>query len=645
MDSRHTSPDRLVHQAIHGYGHGHELLASSEDFDDETASILSHNSDSASTSRVTDGQYLTGYAIPGGRYVISRTWSDTEAERPNTVVTRSLLLPAETPPGFDPQRVLDLLERPIQPRLAGGLPPLDIAQFVGGTLRLTPDEAAIAVRFYGSQTELSHPDSLGRERIAIAIWKQLWRSARHGLVFCTAPDSDRFARHPRALRFERDGATDCPVVALSSTAEVIVTDLRLPGQFRRFVHFVASGEKAPGLMVTFAEAFEILNAPLAPVGELTNLLKTYRGIEPRRLRRMKRQFLSFQRHAPRWDVDPFDLLHALARDDLGKAVYASDASLDQWLRYCWDIDPRKTAQLLPNPDPERVEIPTGPPTAREGLAAAFTTQAPQLITPATLAIAAEFNPSAALATVWEHNDGALWRAWSALDRRLGVPGGDCPSQGYDWAVSLEATRDHPEALSAILRRHPEALDTLIALADTAPSESDHLLDLTSDAKRYLRNRLETSTDQLEGLTRLSDADTLPGRLNVAAWVPVVLRSTDEAVSATAFLISKEAGAEAWEIATLSTAALHHMLSTSEASNAWDRINRHIRGDRNSWDRCGRLVDEFSRLVRHYPDDVTAKAVALLRRRDTAAAKALEARLRAQASKSKNKFRFFDPSTW
>lgn len=37
----------LIDQALHGYGHGHELLAGSTSLDNATANLLSHNSDSA----------------------------------------------------------------------------------------------------------------------------------------------------------------------------------------------------------------------------------------------------------------------------------------------------------------------------------------------------------------------------------------------------------------------------------------------------------------------------------------------------------------------------------------------------------------------------------------------------------------------
>ena len=206
MPERNLS-EPVVHQAIHGYRQGHQLLASSRDFDHETANVLGHNSDSAPRARASDGSYLTGYPLPDAGYVIAKTWVDTSAERPNTVVTRSLILPRSKPPGYSSERILDRLRRPTSDEVVGGR--LDVIEerfVIGEMLRLSADEARVAGCYYLTDGPLVFPSEEGRERIAAAIWQQLWTPARYNLYFCTAPDSTRFGRMDRPLLFGGEGS-------------------------------------------------------------------------------------------------------------------------------------------------------------------------------------------------------------------------------------------------------------------------------------------------------------------------------------------------------------------------------------------------------------------------------------------------------
>ena len=115
-DAHGASP--VIHQTIHGYRRGHQLLATSVNLDHDTENVLGHNTDSAPRSRVSDGSYLTGYPLPDDRYVIARTWTDDDAERPNTVVTRSLILPKPLRMGYGGNQVLSHLKLPTLPERA-----------------------------------------------------------------------------------------------------------------------------------------------------------------------------------------------------------------------------------------------------------------------------------------------------------------------------------------------------------------------------------------------------------------------------------------------------------------------------------------------------------------------------------------------
>lgn len=630
----------LIDQTLHGYGHGHELLATSTSLDNTTANLLSHNSDSAPNASLSDGPFLTGYPLPDGRYVIARTWADEKADRPNTVITFSVILPAGANSSFSMERLLDHLTRPPE-HADRTLPPIHTTDLTGSPLQLSPDEAIIAAEFYARPRPLHAPTRASRERIALALWEQLWRSARYGLQFCTAPDTDRFAKtQQRPLRFQSDPTTP----AVNDPAACITDDLQSPGPFREFAHFVGSGERAVGLMQPFAEVYTLITAgDLTPDG-FAGILTEYKGNEPRRLRRLKRRVTGFQRGEAAWRIEPFDLLDALATHDLGSMIYASDASLDRWLRSCWDTDPRRTVDTLRSVigDPD---TPAGPQSAREGLVAVFEANAPDLLTPNTIAIAATLHRDTVLCTIWASNDPTLWAAWADLDPPIDVPYGDSATD-FDWDTVLQAVRKNSRALSRILRRYPEALDHLIGLAETNPQPTDLGLDLTGDAKRLIRFRLEHDADHLTGLARLADDRTLPRALQPESWTRTVKKSKDEVVHAIGYLIARHGGDVASDVAVHTFARLFRTLNGDGGTAAWDRLGRQIRGDRGTSDRCARITEDFVHIIRSYPADQRVEALTILRAANPTACNAVEGRIRSEVGKEKRKkFRIWDPTTW
>jgi hypothetical protein len=83
-----------------------------------------------------------------------------------------------------------------------------------------------------------------------------------------------------------------------------------------------------------------------------------------------------------------------------------------------------------------------------------------LITPNTVAIAANLHVDTVLRTIWASNDPALWTAWADLEPAVEVPYGDTVP-AFEWDTVLQAVRRQPTAISRVLRRYPEALDHLI----------------------------------------------------------------------------------------------------------------------------------------------------------------------------------------
>jgi hypothetical protein len=638
MASPPLGDDQVAHQTVHGYQHGHELLRATLVLEDEAASVLSRNSDSAPNARASDGPYLTGYPLPDGRYVVARTWPDADAERPNTVITQSLILPVGSAGQLSADAILHSLSK--MPTAERAIEPIPMKELAGRPIALAFPEAAVASMYYLTPGALAFADSGGRDRIALGIWSQLWRSARYRLRFCTAPDARRFRSSGRSIQFE---SLPREVAALSPSpaAQVLRDDLVHPGPFREFIHLVGAGEISIALMEPFAEAYLLLHARPASVDAFGVWLRRNRASDPKRLRRLKRRFLGFTEDTPRWRADPTQVVESLAQRDLGESIFASDASLDLWVRLSWETDAQRTADLLHRPNLGDSDEQRHPQTAAEGLAEAFTTQASQLITASTLPLAMQFDSRAASAAVWERNEPALWRAYAVLEQPSNAGPTD-PSEPYRWNVPVEALRTDTRAVADFVRRYPQSLDALITLANSTPAPNDGQVELTGDAKRYIRNRLEHSDPELVGLSRVSFHGTLPRRLDISSWVPLLAGRPDEAVQATAYLIAREAPGDHWEVATLAVSCLYEDLAKAPSTRAWDRLGPHLRGDKGSWDRCQRLVVDFAALVRRYTDDEKRGAVGLLRKRSSRASAALEKVLSSPGSK---RFKLLDPSTW
>lgn len=638
--SRQSIQPKILHQAVHGYRHGHQLLGASTDFDDETADILGHNSDSAPRSRSSNGSYLTGYPLPNGDYVVARTWPDEAADRPNTVVTRSVVVPRASSGAVTPHSLLEAFERPTAAELTNRLLKPVPAHLLGGhPISVSPSEGVSAASYYWSASRLHCESEIGRQRIALSIWGQLWSGARESLFFCTSPDTTRFADQPRPLLFE-GGSPEGPSWT-NEALQVVADDLAQPGPFREFMHFVGSGESNAGLAVLFAEAFILLELRTPRAIQLTQLLVEYRGLEPRRLRRLKRRLLSFHGGAPRWGVDPFDLLDALSHGDLGSAMYASDASLDRWLATCWRTDPRTTADMLERTEPGDETTPPGPPTAAEGLGTAFASQASVLISPQTLSLAGRVSPKTALAAVWNRNDAALWTAWAELDLDVPAPTAETPRDGYGWEPAALATRERPEKLAKLLERYPESVHALVAMLERHPRAED-VVRLPKAAQSIVRRRLEVDDAELVGLAHAVEPSNVPDRLQSAAWEAVLNESTDLILHAVAYLIARQTGSHAPVVGAIALGHLYEQLEGSGGQEAWSRLSPQIRGDHATWDRCGRLVEDYRETFRRLDQRERETALSALERTNPEATRALASRLMPNKAKH---FSLWDPTTW
>ncbi len=89
----------LVHQLLHGYKRGHQLLSGSIKLDSQSDELVTRLSD-LSGSMTFDQEirpYLTCYPLPNLKYyAVGKTWLDTTAPRAGCVLTHTLLIPIKS---------------------------------------------------------------------------------------------------------------------------------------------------------------------------------------------------------------------------------------------------------------------------------------------------------------------------------------------------------------------------------------------------------------------------------------------------------------------------------------------------------------------------------------------------------------------
>ncbi len=599
----------MVHQAIHGYRHGHQLLATSIGLDDDLAVALANLSDSASRSRSADGPYLTGYGRRDGTYVLARTWPVLGAERPNTVITRSLIIPPKAVGKVDGAFLRGLLTEP-DPEVRELLPvPISARQHPTG---LDPDEAAVAGSYYVSARPISGLGADERERVALAIWSQLWTPARQELWFCTVPDTQRFEDRKRVLRFATEPFGQTDLARIQSKVGTAVDDLVRPGGFRTFVHFVGSGQRSATLMPMFDEAFRLLDEPgTAVVDRFVRLLLEADAAQPDRLRRLKRRTLGFERGFPRWRADPMTVLAELATGQLGDSVLRADASLERWIPLWWNIDPARAVDLIGAARSTELDVPVEHRTAREGLADAFASSASSLITPETLVVAARMAPDAARAALWERASEPMWREWVHLPNRSWFL--DHPHDGTVFEPAVRAARPHPDALRDLLRKHPDAVLELVDEIVRMPRREDDEIDPPKDANKRLKQMLENGDVRSGAILRIADVEDVPQMVRDDALAAATM-SPDLVGTVAAYAVARFSQDDTLvKHGAVAFARLYDALASSDASPTWEKLSKVV-GDRNSWDRCGRLAQDFAKQVKKRPAIVQDQVLSAVARR-------------------------------
>ena len=237
----------LVHQQIHGYRKGHQLLSSSVSLGPNDQDTVDRLSDMAGPLR--PGQvfepYLTAYPLPGGsHYVVGRTFQDLTAARSGCVVTRSLLISlADWAELESVEEILSILLVPDPKEEAkerdvslAGAPPATV-----GDPRVVELVEAI---FFEERLPVVYFEATEAEAIASRLLVSLWPSLRCNFSICT------YTLGPRRIGERYFDLVFAPVIARSRFADVP----------QRRIGARVSGFKAPKSRWSQPTAFHIFRS-------------------------------------------------------------------------------------------------------------------------------------------------------------------------------------------------------------------------------------------------------------------------------------------------------------------------------------------------------------------------------------------------
>ena len=184
-----------VHQQLHGYRNGHQLLRSSVRLDRKDQDLIDHLSDMAGPLRSGEhfSAYLTAYPLPSlNYYALARTEQDLDAPRAGCVRTKTLLVPM---PFWEyeanPADLAELLNVPTsdEPIVVTIKPQSPTLAPVNNTVLAELVEAL----FLEERSAIVVFDAPSPKEIVLRLLTALWPSMRRNFSLCT------FALSPRTL--------------------------------------------------------------------------------------------------------------------------------------------------------------------------------------------------------------------------------------------------------------------------------------------------------------------------------------------------------------------------------------------------------------------------------------------------------------
>ena len=184
-----------IHQQLHGYRSGHQLLQSSVRLDPKDQDLIDHLSDIAGPLRPGNrfDAYITAYPLPSLKYyVLARTEQDLDAPRAGCVTTKTLLVP--TPFWENEASPADLAELLKGPTSDG---PIAVA-IKPQSPTLAPVENPVLAElvealFLERRRAIVVFEAPSPEGIALRLLTAFWPSMRRKFSLCT------FVLSPRTL--------------------------------------------------------------------------------------------------------------------------------------------------------------------------------------------------------------------------------------------------------------------------------------------------------------------------------------------------------------------------------------------------------------------------------------------------------------
>lgn len=191
-----------IHQALHGYKEGHQLLATSADLSIEARKTLLFQSD-LSGPIIYKGfeTYLTGYQLPDSKYyAFAKTWYANEMPRPGCVWTHTLLIEfVDVGKIVDFESLVRFFRRPEQNYYQEYDKPVE-APFNSLNVSLPYnrdfyDEIANAIYAPPYKTVVIPADTSEKFQTEILrIWSDQWPRLRRSFAFCTGTMSAKSIR-------------------------------------------------------------------------------------------------------------------------------------------------------------------------------------------------------------------------------------------------------------------------------------------------------------------------------------------------------------------------------------------------------------------------------------------------------------------
>lgn len=190
-----------VHQVLHGYRDGHEMLQASFDGASTSArrTLLSLSDLSGDGVTPPFYRYLTGYPLRReGRYAFACTWYAEEMKRPGCVWTHTLLIAfGDLPLLNDLSELRAHFVRPNKPNNFEAY--AAVLQHELGREDTQPSDAAPAqvasllMALYGNDRPVLIPasSSSAYEELILRAWSQQWPRLRRSCTFCTGALSPR----------------------------------------------------------------------------------------------------------------------------------------------------------------------------------------------------------------------------------------------------------------------------------------------------------------------------------------------------------------------------------------------------------------------------------------------------------------------